>query len=94
MVKKQKTNVISTFLAKHRKKIIAYNIFIWSVMILLILFSGIGNNNIENVTVEQMQHEVDTRCANNVTLPTNKMFKVRFTDNAFMNSTYCEVITE
>lgn len=90
MDKQPKTNKFHEFLEKHRKEMITFNIVIWSVFIVLMII--LASSGPEHLTNEEMQQEVDKRCSNKIILPEEEGYKVKFTPNVFLNTTYCEVI--
>ncbi|MDX1699191.1 MAG: hypothetical protein R3250_01175 [Melioribacteraceae bacterium] len=92
MVNQQKNNQFQEFLEKHKKKVKIYNIFIWTVLLIMLIILAVNNNN--NLTYEEMQAEVDKRCSNNITLPKEGVYRVKFNTNTLLNITTCEVVTD
>ena len=90
MDKQPKTNKFHEFLEKHRKEMITFNIVIWSVFAVLMII--LANSGPDYITNEEMQQEVDKRCSNEIILPKEEGYKVRFDYNALLNTTFCEVI--
>ena len=92
MVKTTKNTKLRDFLIKYRKTAITLNIIIWIVFALSLL--TYNAMTADHITKNEMIERVNEKCYNNITIPQNKAFKIKFTYNELTNNTICEVITK
>lgn len=92
MVNKPKNNAFHKFLEKHKKAIIIYNVIVWSILILLGI--SLNQTSADRLTQEEMIEQVKEKCDNDLILPPNGVYSVKFNYNSLLNTTICEVLVK